>query len=70
MYAIFYLITKSNNIDYKSSLYSLLLLIPYNPQKHLQIPFERKLNAAKQNGKGKFVNIFRKTQYFVGLSLT
>ena len=29
----------------------------------------KKLNAAKQYGKGKFVNILRKTQYFISLSL-
>ena len=33
------------------------------------IPFGRKLYAVKQNGKGKLVNLSRKTQHFVGLSL-
>ena len=33
------------------------------------IPFGRKLNAAKQNEKGKVVKILRKTQKFVSLSL-
>ena len=48
--------------------YCIPYYIHHYPHTH-KIPFGIKLNAAKQNGNGKLVNILRTTQYFVSLSL-